>query len=135
MDMEHRCIVSAQQREETPGSSLAAANCQARWLAGRIGPRRRGYDTPADFARGAGLRQDSRGGVLLCGQDVLHQRMVGRGGRRDARGNTTRPFRITRSCWRSERWSPELEKRGIAKTRIHHFGFAFDGKKVLIGSE
>ena len=36
---------------------------------------------------------------------------------------------------REKRYDTELEARGIPPERIRHYGFAFEGKKVLIGSD
>ena len=32
-----------------------------------------------------------------------------------------------------KKYDAELKERGITKERIRHYGFAFEGKKVLIG--
>ena len=32
-----------------------------------------------------------------------------------------------------KKYDVELKERGIPKERIRHYGFAFEGKKVLIG--
>lgn len=36
---------------------------------------------------------------------------------------------------REKKYDTELETRGISLERIRHYGFAFEGKKVLIGSD
>jgi len=36
---------------------------------------------------------------------------------------------------KDRKYDTELEEKGILKERIRHYGFAFEGKKVLIGKE